>query len=71
MKDRIILDVSKEDGLWHAYLYRNHPTPSGSDRPILSLSTTLGKLSAKEALSYMKSGLDPKYYKTLDLPKVK
>jgi hypothetical protein len=70
LNGHIELGISKEDNLWHAYLYRNHPSPSGFYRPYLSLSTTLGKPTAKEALEYMKSGLKPEYYKTLDVPKL-
>lgn len=60
----------EDDGLWHALLYTNHPTPSGSDRLILSLSTTKGTNTAYEALELMKSGLKSDFYNSVDKPTI-
>ncbi len=68
MKDHIIISSDPETGLFYALLYRNHPTPSGCDRPILALSTNEGKKTTKEALDSMLSGLKPTYVKEIDIP---
>lgn len=68
MRDHILVAQHKKTKLWHALLFRNHPTPSGCDRPILKLSTKTGKESPKEAVDEMKNNLEPEYWKKIDLP---
>lgn len=43
----------EQTGLYHGMVYRNHPTPSGLDRWLLSLSTTEGFASQRLAGDYM------------------
>ncbi|MHB8226268.1 hypothetical protein [Acidithiobacillus sp.] len=40
---------STETGLFHGAVYRNHPTPSGSDRWLLSVTMNQGFLSLRKA----------------------
>ncbi|MHB1630687.1 MAG: hypothetical protein ACYCQL_00535 [Acidithiobacillus sp.] len=40
---------STETGLFHGAVYRNHPTPSGSDRWLLSATMNEGFLSTRKA----------------------
>ncbi len=40
---------STETGLFHGAVYRNHPTPSGSDRWLLSVTMNEGFLSLRKA----------------------
>ena len=68
MKDYILIGKNPQTGLYHGYLYTNHPTPSGMDRPILKLSTTEGFHSQNQALARMLSGLTPEYIATIDVP---
>lgn len=68
LKDHIVIDQHRETKLYHACLYQNHPTPSGSDRPILKLSTNVGKNTPQEAMDEMQKSLKPEYWDTLDLP---
>lgn len=70
MQDHIIIGKSFLDGLYYAFLYQDHPTPSGSHRPILRLSTKIGRASRQEALNDMVAALDPEYLKTVWVPKL-
>ncbi len=68
MKDYIGAGKHPDTGLYHAYLFINHPTPSGCDRPILNKSTKKGYKSGWDAIDAMVSMLDPDYVKTIDVP---
>jgi hypothetical protein len=68
LRDHIIAGQHRETKLWHGMFYRNCPTPSGCDRPILKLSTTEGYSTEKEAVEVMKSAFTPEKLAEIDVP---
>jgi hypothetical protein len=70
VKDYVCAGQHEQTQLWRGLLYRNHPTPSGWDRMILALSTTLGFATEAEAVQAMISGLKPEYVATIDIPNI-
>jgi hypothetical protein len=71
LHDEVVIIRIPETGLYQALLYRNHPTPSGCPRLMLSLSTNVHKKTAVEALKVMTDGLKAEYVATILLPNVK
>ena len=68
MKNHIL--VGKKDGLWYGLYYENHPTPSGSPRPVLRFSTNVGFKTEREALMLMRSAFTAEALKDIDCPDV-
>ena len=68
MKDHVAVAKHKDTGMFHALLYQNHPTSSGSDRPMLRLSTKIGRSTRREAIDDMGKSLGPDYLKGVELP---
>lgn len=55
MNAYMTISQHEETGLFHGLVYRNHPTPSGCDRWLLSLSTNEGFATQRLAGEYMNS----------------
>lgn len=53
--DHLAVGQHKATGLYHGLYYRNHPTPSGSDRYILSYSTNQGFETTEQAAREIES----------------
>lgn len=49
MEAHLAIVSNTETGLFHSALYVNHPTPSGSDRYLLSKTTTEGYVTQRSA----------------------
>lgn len=70
MNDHIVLVQHRDTMKWYGLFYRNCPTPSGSPRPILSLSTTEGFDCQLQALEEIKKAFSDKELIEIDLPSV-
>ena len=68
MKDQILSGI--KDGLWYGLYYINHPTPSGSARPMLKYSTNVGFKTPREAIILMRSAFTAEQLKDIDCPDV-
>lgn len=70
MKDHIVIAQHRDTLKWHGLFYVNHPTPSGSPRPILKIETKEGYETQQEALDIIKAAFNAEQLASIDIPNV-